>query len=344
MRLAPPHTGRLVIGAALTILLLVMAVFLLLRPSAARAGGQPNFLLPWQHGQTWLTGVSSFHSANNAIDFFPPDTPLGTGVKCEGDPDWVFLVSSYFVLASAPGVVVQASNASVLIDHGGGWRSRAYHMTGFVVEVGDYVTAGQRLARPSTLGFCSSGPHDHFWIEGPNGETTADVTLSGIPTTQIGTNTYYSNTSNFEPAGGGASPPPAPTATPPLPPPAPTATPPLPAPAPTATPSPAPPAGPLRGDANCDGWVSANDATTVLRMLTGLTDAECGELTADTDCDGLVTIQDALNVLLHVPGLTLLPPEVCPTPVPTPTPAPTSEPSPTMTPGDTPAPTPTPLG
>ena len=114
-----------------------MAAFLLLRPSAAHAGGQPNFLLPWQHGQTWLTGVSGFHNANDAIDFFPPDTPLGTGVKCEGDPDWVFLVSSYFVLASAPGVVVQASNASVLIDHGGGWRSRAYHMTGFVVEVGE---------------------------------------------------------------------------------------------------------------------------------------------------------------------------------------------------------------
>ena len=353
MRLAPPHTGRLVIGAALTVLLLVMAAFLLLRPSAAQAGGQPNFLLPWQHGQTWLTGVSGFHNANDAIDFFPPDTPLGTGVKCEGDPDWVFLVSSYFVLASAPGVVVQASNASVLIDHGGGWRSRAYHMTGFVVEVGDYVTAGQRLARPSTLGFCSSGPHDHFWIEGPNGETTADVTLSGIPATEIGSNTYYSDTFNFEPTGGGTTPSPAPTATPQPPPPAPTATPtpppaptaaPTPPPAPTATPSTAPPAGPLRGDANCDGEVNANDTTTVLRMLTGLTDPECGELTADTDCDGLVTIQDALNILLHVPGLTLFPAEACPAPTPSPTPAPTSEPSPTMTPDETPAATPTPLG
>lgn len=320
MRFASPHPGRLVLGAVFALLLLAIAALLLVRPSEG-ASGQPNFLLPWQHGQTWLTGVSSFHNANDALDFFPPDTPLSLDVKCEGDPDWVFRVSSYFVLSSAPGLVVQASNASVLIDHGGGWRSRNYHMTGFVVEVGDYVPAGQRLARPSTLGFCSTGPHDHFWIEGPNGETTADVTLSGIPATEIGSNTYYSDTSNFEPAGGGASPPPAPTATPP----------------------PAP-HGPLRGDANCDGGVNANDATTVLWILTGHTNPECGVLTADTDCDGLITIQDALNILLHVPALSVLPATACPPPVTTPTPVPTSIPSPTMIPDDTPAPTPTPPG
>ncbi len=320
MRLAPPHPGRLVFGAVFALLLLAIAALLLMRPSA-QASGQPTFLLPWQHGQTWLTGVASFHNANDAIDFFPPDTPLGLDVKCEGDPDWVFRVSSYFVLASAPGVVVQASNAAVLIDHGGGWRSRHYHMTGFVVEVGDYVTAGQRLARPSTLGFCSSGPHQHFWIEGPSGETTADVTLSGIPATEIGTNTYYGDTSNFEPTGGDAPPPPAPTATPPP-----------------------PPNEPLRGDANCDGGVNASDVTTVLWMLTGRTDPECGTLTADTDCDGLITIQDALNILLHVPALSVLPAQACPAPIPAPTPVQTSIPSPTMIPDDTPAPTPTPSG
>ncbi|MCH7810740.1 MAG: peptidoglycan DD-metalloendopeptidase family protein [Chloroflexi bacterium] len=283
---------------------------------------QPEFLLPWQHGQAWLTGSAGFHNANDAIDFFPPDTPLSLDVKCEGDPDWVFEQSSYYVLSSAPGVIVQASNASVLIDHAGGWRSRHYHMTGFVVEVGDYVAAGQRLGRPSTLGFCSSGPHNHFWIQGPNGETTADVTLSAIPATEIGINKYYSATFNFVTAGG-ASPPPAPTATP-------------------------PPVGPLRGDANCDGVVSAHDAMTVLWIIAGHTDAECGEATADTDCDGLITIQDALNILLHVPALSVLPAAACPAPTPTatpvPTPTPTPIPSPTMIPDDTPTPTPTPPG
>ncbi|MCI0842755.1 MAG: peptidoglycan DD-metalloendopeptidase family protein [Chloroflexi bacterium] len=301
MRFGRPHSERLALGAAFSLLLLAIAAFLLMRPSA-QASEQPEFLLPWQHGQSWLTGAAGFHNANDAIDFFPPDTPLSIGIKCEGDPDWVLEVSSYYILSSAAGVVVQASDASVLIDHGGGWRSRHYHMTEFVVEVGDYVTAGQRLARPSTLGFCSSGPHNHFWIEGPSGETTADVTLSGIPATEIGTDTYYSATSNFEPVAGGASPPPAPTAT---------------------------PGGPLRGDANCDGGVNANDATTVLWIITGRTDPECGVVTADTDCDGLITVQDALNILRHVPALAVLPAAACPTPAPTPT----------MIPDDTPTPT-----
>ncbi len=297
MRFAPPHPGRLVSGVAFCVLLIAIAAFLLMRPSA-QANEPPEFLLPWQHGETWLTGAAGLHNANNAIDFFPPDTPLSIGIKCEGDPDWVFEESSYYVLSPAPGVVVQASNASVLIDHGGGWRSRHYHMTGFVVAVGDYVAAGQRLARPSTLGFCSSGPHNHFWIEGPDGETTADVTLSGIPATEIGVNEYISDTFNFE-TGGGASPPPAPTAT---------------------------PSGPLRGDANCDGGVNANDATTVLWIIVGYTDLECGTVTADTDCDGLITTADALNILLHVPHLSVLPAQVCPTPTPEPTPSPTTIP------------------
>jgi len=299
MRFAPPHPGRLVSGFAFCVLLLAIAAFLLVRPST-QANQQPEFLLPWQHGETWLTGAAAFHNANNAIDFFPPDTPLSIGIKCEGDPDWVFEESSYYVLSSAPGVVVQASNASVLIDHGGGWLSRQYHMTGFVVEVDDYVAAGQRLARPSTLGFCSSGPHNHFWIQGPDGETTADVTLSGIPAAEIGVNEYYSATFNFE-TGGGTSPPPAPTAT---------------------------PSGPPRGDANCDGGVNANDATTVLWIIIGHTDLECGTVTADTDCDGLITTEDALNILLHVPQLSVLPAAACPTPTPEPTPEPTPTPTP----------------
>ncbi|HEY5639573.1 MAG TPA: peptidoglycan DD-metalloendopeptidase family protein [Dehalococcoidia bacterium] len=320
MRPAPPHPGRLVFGAPCLVLLLAIAALLATRPSA-QASRQPDFLLPWAHGEAWLTGAAGFHNANDALDFFPPDTPLSTGVKCEGDPDWVFAASAYFVLAPAPGVVLQASNASVLIDHGGGWLSRSYHMTGFAVKPGDYVVAGQRLARPSTLGFCSSGPHDHFWIQGPNGETTADVTLSGIPATEIGINEYYSATFNFETAGG-ASPPAAPTATP------------------TMTPM-----GPLRGDANCDGGVRANDATTVLWMIAGSADPQCGATTADTNCDGLITTDDALNILRHVPQLAVLPATPCPTPEPTPettpTAAPTTVPSPTLIPDDTPAQTPT---
>jgi hypothetical protein len=303
------------------------------RQQTAEAGGQPDFLLPWQHGQSWLTGAAGFHATNDALDFFPPDTPLGGSVKCEGDPDWVYQESSYYVLASASGVVTQAGNAMVLIDHGGGWSSRHYHMTGFVVEEGDFVVAGQRLARPSTLGACSSGPHQHFWVQGPDGQDTSDITLSGIPATQIAPNTWISETSNYEPDGG-------PTPTPD---PTPTPTPDVPTePTPTDTPSPTP-LPVLRGDANCDGAVTAQDATAVLWLLAGTPPVECAPSTADTDCDGEVTSADALAILLSVPGVTTLPLEPCPpateTPAPsdiaatpTPTPAVSGDPRPSRAP------------
>jgi len=320
MRPASPLPLRALV-ALLGVLMLTLGALLLARPPA-EATGQPDFLLPWQDGQTWLTGGAGFHNANDALDFFAPDTPLGGSVKCEGDPDWVLAVSSYYVLSAAAGTVVQASNASVLIDHGGGWFSRYYHMTGFVVEPDDFVLAGQRLAKPSTLGFCSSGPHNHFWVQGPNGETTRDVTLSGIPAMQIGVNEYISDTGNFEP-GGGATPTPTPTA--------PTTD----TPAPTASPT-ASPVAEQRGDANCDGAVNGLDATAVVRSLAGNPAFVCGIATADTDCDGELTTRDVLNVLLHLSAIAPMHPGLCPqdtaTPMPTETPAASETPAATATP------------
>jgi len=309
--------------APAVVALTLVAALTISQRNSAQAQGQPDFLLPWQHGQSWLTGVAGFHGNNDAIDFFPPDTPLGGQVKCQGQPDWVFQESSYYVLASAPGVVLHAGDAYVLIDHGDGWLSRYYHQTGFVVEEGDFVTAGQRLSRPSTLGDCSSGPHVHFWVQGPNGETTRDVSLSGIATTEIGTNTHYSDTFNFEPDTS-STPTPTPEPTPePTPPPE------------TETPSPTP-LPLLRGDANCDGIVNTQDASAVVWMLAGAGDLACGTTTTDTDCDALITTSDALAILLSVPGVSPLPQEPCDTSGPTPrlesSPTPTdvaAEPSPT---------------
>ncbi|HUF52374.1 MAG TPA: peptidoglycan DD-metalloendopeptidase family protein [Dehalococcoidia bacterium] len=288
------------------------------REPGASAGSQPVFLLPWQDGQAWLTGGAGFHGTNDAMDFFPPDTPLGGGVKCEGDPDWVYEESSYYVLSSAAGEVVTAGSAMVLIDHGNGWQSRHYHIAGFVVEVGDFVAAGQRLGRPSTLGFCSSSPHNHFWVSGPNGETTRDVTLSGMATTQIGPNQWISQTGNFEP---GWEPTPTPEATPTTePPPAPTEAPtaeasetPVASETPTPEPTEAPPSTPLpkvRGDANCDGLVTTTDATAILWMLAH--DDVGGCETADADCSGLLNGDDALAVLHHVSGVAELEAGKCP--------------------------------
>jgi hypothetical protein len=87
----------------------------------------------------------------------------------------------------------------VIVDHGGGWDSGYYHSHRFQVRPGDRVEAGDVLAYPSTYGECGTGPHVHFWIRGPNGETTRHVTLSGRGTAGIAPGEIITNTGNFRP-------------------------------------------------------------------------------------------------------------------------------------------------
>jgi hypothetical protein len=255
----------------------------------ASADGQPAFLFPWQDGVTWYTGEAGFHATIDALDFFPPDTGFSESVRCVGDPDWVFQESAYWVLASAPGTVVDEGEPYVTLDHGGGWLSRYYHLSDHQVALGDVVQTGQRLGHPSTLGDCSSGPHVHFWVQGPGGQTTRNVTLSGVPTTGLGINEPRSATGNYDIA---TLPTPTPTA-------APTDTPaPTPTAAPTDTPTPSPaPQVFAAGDANCDGLVTPTDAVIILQVAAGIEPSACAASHAETNCDGVVTPADAIAVL-----------------------------------------------
>jgi hypothetical protein len=307
-RLVPLLAGFLLIAG-----IVALAVAGLQRASAE---GQPAFLFPWQDGVTWYTGEAGFHSTNDALDFFPPDTGFSESVRCVGDPDWVFQESADWVLASAPGTVASAGDAYVLLDHGGGWFSRYYHLSDYQVAAGDVVQTGQRLGHPSTLGDCSSGPHVHFWVQGPNGETTRNVTLSGIPTTALGINEPRSETANFD---AGVAPTPTPTAEPSESPP------PAPSESPTPTPSPTPQVF-AAGDANCDGFVTANDAVIILQFAAGVDTSACAATYAEANCDGEVTPADALTVLQMTLSDEAHPSVACDSP------SPTVEPSPTPTP------------
>jgi hypothetical protein len=290
-----------VLLAATFSVLMVLAVATLTWRVASATAGPPQFLLPWDDGTAWLTGVAGFHATNDALDFFPPDTPLSMEVVCEWDPDWTFRRSDHYILAAAPGTVAWASSPYVLLDHGNGWFTRYYHLSDPLVEPGDFVVAGQRLGHPSTLGDCSTGPHVHFWVQGPDGVTTRGVQLSGRPATDIGTNQWISDTGNHDTAGATPAPTPSPT---PEPTPEPTATPtPEPTPLPTRTPdptqepSPSPSPPPLvRGDADCDGVVSVVDTVALLRFLAGVDDSKCSA-GAELDCDGSLTVADAVLLL-----------------------------------------------
>lgn len=59
----------------------------------------------------------------------------------------------------------------------------------------------------------------------------------------------------------------------------------------------------LLGDANCDGEVTAADASLILRYLEGLSDiTEQGKLNADFNQDGRITKEDADAILEHIVG------------------------------------------
>lgn len=64
------------------------------------------------------------------------------------------------------------------------------------------------------------------------------------------------------------------------------------------------PVSTLLGDANCDGVVSAADASLILRYLEGLSDlTEQGKINADYNQDGKITKEDAELILASLVGL-----------------------------------------
>lgn len=72
------------------------------------------------------------------------------------------------IIASRSGVVDEAGFGSangfyVYIDHMDGFQTRYLHMTHYIVDVGDYVSAGQVIGYMGSTG-ASTGPHLHFGI------------------------------------------------------------------------------------------------------------------------------------------------------------------------------------
>jgi hypothetical protein len=82
-----------------------------------------------------------------------------------------------------------------------------------------------------------------------------------------------------------------------------------------------------RGDADCDGGVTAIDALQVLRYSAGLSTTGGCLPDGDSNCDGVLNAVDALRILRHATGLPVTYPPGCPAmgpagPTPTPEPLP----------------------
>ena len=117
--------------------------------SGIAAVPRPDFRAPWPCGQV----RDYYHHStevSNAIDFnIPGSADLGTSA-----------------LASFSGTVISARynggyGNEVVVDHGGGWRTRTAHLSAFSVGVGQVVQRGQELGKVGSTGN-SSGPHLHY--------------------------------------------------------------------------------------------------------------------------------------------------------------------------------------
>ncbi|MEC7120658.1 MAG: M23 family metallopeptidase [Pseudomonadota bacterium] len=122
----------------------------LLLPIANVALADPNFKAPFACGQTWTYSTYAGHNVN-ALDWVRSDNGVTNGAP---------------VLTSAAGVVTArlfdpSAGNMVVVDHGGGWTTRYYHLSSFSVNQGQNVAQGQEIGKTGSTGY-SSGPHIHY--------------------------------------------------------------------------------------------------------------------------------------------------------------------------------------
>lgn len=141
------------------------------------AAKQP-FELPWPSGVSYKTG-QSFHgslshhgSEGYAVDF---PMPVGTLINAAGSGLVVRVVEHHTEGGWRP--ELRDKGNQVTIAHQDGTLSRYLHLQpqGALVELGQWVSAGDPIARSGNTGF-SNGPHLHFDVCRP-GTDLVTVTI-----------------------------------------------------------------------------------------------------------------------------------------------------------------------
>jgi murein DD-endopeptidase MepM/ murein hydrolase activator NlpD len=129
-------------------------------PPTVRPGGKPNTV----NGVTWYCPTQNYRITSpfgmriHPVYGYPK---MHTGIDLAAP----FNTPIY---ASRPGVVVWAGWGDtggwwVKLDHGDGFATTYLHMTRYVVEVGDFIQAGQLVGYMGSTGV-STGSHLHFGV------------------------------------------------------------------------------------------------------------------------------------------------------------------------------------
>ena len=123
---------------------------------------QPEFLLPFEPGETWaLTGGPHTGWGTGApfaaIDFAPPSVVGG----CVPTNEWTTAAAAGVVVRSEPGIVVLDLDGDG--DERTGWNLFHLHVaTEGRVPVGVSLDAGDKIGHPSCEGGTSTGTHIHI--------------------------------------------------------------------------------------------------------------------------------------------------------------------------------------
>jgi murein DD-endopeptidase MepM/ murein hydrolase activator NlpD len=143
--------------------------------------GSLGLSFPFPVGETW--GFQGPHANGgeavlSSLDFYRLDVAVGAPV-----------------VAMAGGVVTVPANCPnmVIVDHGGGWTSNYYHVTGISVSTGQTINRGQQLGGTSAETGCggfASGPHVHVWLKFQNSSVAIAGKDIGGWTVQAGAQPY----------------------------------------------------------------------------------------------------------------------------------------------------------
>jgi len=114
-----------------------------------------KFLWPIDKPYRWISGYHFNPPSHDAEDF---GTPNGAQYRA---PQSGWIIAARFTLKQDVTGYIYGYGNYITIDHGEGWRSLGAHLLDSYVQVGDWVEAGQLIARTNNTGN-SSGPHLHF--------------------------------------------------------------------------------------------------------------------------------------------------------------------------------------
>lgn len=131
-----------------------IAALAVMTPAPALAA-KPAFQMPFPCGQTWQSGTRTNHSPLLASD-------LNRGAPWDDEGDTVVASAGGTVSTSTYSTTTGYGNY-IVINHGSGWSTLYAHLKARAVNVGQSVSAGQRIGQ---VGHTSARggliPHLHF--------------------------------------------------------------------------------------------------------------------------------------------------------------------------------------